>query len=617
MPIRRVNCSRSGTFPTVFAMIRPSHLLSTLCIGIAASWISYSFAQQGDGTNEQMDTHVFKPDKVAATPERIQALHLPKGFEIAPYATDLKNVRMLAVAPGGRVYATRRDQADLLLLQDLDQDGVADAPPRIVASRAGLHGIAISGQRIFLVTVKELFTAPLLPDGSMGPLEMLLGDLPDGGQHANRTIAVGPDGMLYLSVGSTCNACNETSPESATILRISPDGTQRSIYASGLRNTIGFDWELQTGELWGLDHGIDYLGDEAQPEELNQIRMGKTYGWPHVFADGPLNPQSTPPGEVSKEQWKSISVPMVLGLDAHAAPMQLRFYTGAGFPAEYQGDAFATLRGSWNRKRASGYQVVRIRFEQGRPTHVEPFITGFLVDGGKTHFARPVGLAQLPDGSLLIGDDANGVIYRVRYTGGQPAAQFARAAPATAMEQQAAQGMGVALAASREQARASAALAVSSPAFAANAPIPDRYSEYHDGVSPPLQWTAVGGAKSYALIMEDTDSKPVTPFVHWVAWNLPPTLQGLPEGLAEQMRLTEPAGVMQGRTSRGSHGYFGPRPPVGDPPHHYHVQIFALDTMLDVPLGSDRDTVLAAMSGHVLAKGAVVGTYRQRIKPPK
>ncbi|RYG94066.1 MAG: YbhB/YbcL family Raf kinase inhibitor-like protein, partial [Alphaproteobacteria bacterium] len=132
-----------------------------------------------------------------------------------------------------------------------------------------------------------------------------------------------------------------------------------------------------------------------------------------------------------------------------------------------------------------------------------------------------------------------------------------------------------------------------------------------------LQWEAVTDAKSYVLIMEDPDSKPITPFVHWVAWNIPAGTTSLPEGLQEQMRLTDPAGLLQGATSRGSVGYYGPRPPVGDPPHHYHFQLFALDTVLTVAPGSDRDKVLQAMKGSVLAKGELIGTYQQALAPPK
>lgn len=580
-------------------------LLAAAAVGVQA--------QQNDGTSVATQVHVIKPALTPATPDLLSSLKLPKGFSIQPFATDLKNVRVIVVADSGFVYATRRDQGDVVLLKDENNDGKADGPPQQVLHRPGAHGLAIRDGKLYLATVKEIFVAPLKPDGSLGEATLLVGDLPDGGQHPNRTLAFGPDGMLYVSVGSTCNACNETHPEAATMLRMSPDGKSRVIVASGLRNTIGFDWHPATGEFWGMDHGIDFLGDNEQPEELNLLVQGKQYGWPHVYGEGTIYPQSTPCGGLTKAQWRSMSTPMVLGYTAHAAPMQMLFYRGAQFPREYQGDAFVTMRGSWNRNPPSGYEVVRIRFRDGKPASTEPFLSGFLTSGGTRHFARPVGLAVAKDGALLVGDDANGVIYRVSSNskGGSPLAET----PAGQMEAQAKEGVGAPLAEARPETAASGALSVQSTAFTNDGPIPSKFSEYADGVSPALQWTAVPGAKSYALIMEDPNAKPITPFVHWVAWNIPGNQ--LPEGLAEQHRLTDPEGLLQGRNSRGSIGYFGPRPPVGDPPHRYRFLILALDSMLDIPPGSPRDVLLQAVAGHVLAKGTLEGTYQQTQKPQK
>ncbi|KQP23619.1 PEBP family protein [Pseudorhodoferax sp. Leaf267] len=589
----------------------------TAVAAVAAGLAMAALAQQGDGTDVPIRTNVFKPAKVDLTHERLAAIQAPAGFGVTVFANGLKNARILAVAPDGTVYVSRRDQGDVVMLRDQDGDGRADDGGRIVANRAGAHGLAIRDGSLYIATVKEIFKAPIKPDGTLGELEMLIGDLPDSGQHPNRTIAFGPDGMLYISVGSTCNACNESNPENATLLRATPDGKSRTIFASGLRNTIGFGWEPRTGALWGMDHGIDFLGDDVQPEELNRIERGRQYGWPHIWGAGGVNPQSTPVGEISKEQWKALSTPMVLGYTAHAAPMQMLFYPGGSFPAEYTGDAFVAMRGSWNRNPASGYEILRVRFADGQPQKFEPFVTGFLTDGGRTHIARPVGLAVAKDGALLMSDDANGTIYRVAYRGG--AGQMAAAAtpPAGPMQQQAMRGGGVPLAKDREETRAAGAITVTSATIAPQAAIPAKHSEYADGVSPQLTWTAVAGARSYAIVMEDPDARPVTPFVHWLAWNIPASVTHLPEGLQEQLRLTEPDGVLQGATTRGSPGYYGPRPPVMDAPHRYHFQVFALDTMLQVPPGADRDQLLAAMRGHVVAQGELVGTFQQQVKPPK
>lgn len=582
----------------------------------AACVATPSLGQQGDGTNVLIQTNVFKPAKVEATPQRIAQLKAPPGFEVSVFASGLKNARILAVADDGTVYLSRRDQGDVLMLSDRNGDGRADGPPVKVASRSNAHGLAIHDGKLYLVTVKEVFVAPIQRDGTLGPLEMIIGDLPDAGQHANRTLAFGPDGMLYISVGSTCNACNESDAESATMLRVSPDGKERTIFASGLRNTIGFGWQPRTGELWGMDHGIDFLGDEVQPEELNRIERGTRYGWPHVWGDGGLNPQSTPVGDITKEQWEAISTPMVLGYAAHAAPMQMVFYRGGSFPAEYSGDAFVTMRGSWNRNPAAGYEIVRVRFVDGQAQRFEPFVSGFLTDGGKTHIARPVGLAVAKDGSLLMADDANGLIYRVAYTG-RPGPARGPDAPADAMQRQAARGNGVPLTLVRDETRGAAPLTVSSATIAPGGTIPLKHSEYADGVSPQLSWSAVPNAKSYALVMEDSDSKSITPFVHWVAWNIPAEVTQLPEGLQEQLRLTDPDGVLQGATSRGSPGYYGPHPPPQDPPHNFHIQVLALDTVLALPLGADRDEVLAAARGHVIGKGELLGQFRAPAKPMK
>jgi glucose/arabinose dehydrogenase len=343
----------------------------------------------------------------------------PPGFSVNLFAKELGKPRVIAVAADGTVYVTRRDTGDVLMLRDDDRDGRASAPV-IVARRPQMHGIAIDGANVYLVTVKELFVAERLADGRLGPLRRLLDDLPDGGQHADRTVVVGKDGMLYVSVGSTCNACDETNQENATILKVKPDGSARSIFASGLRNTIGFAFEPASHALFGFDHGIDWLGDDDQGEELNEILEGHRYGWPYIYADHKRNPQDEPPGGLTMEQWDRMSTPPVLLHTAHAAPMQFAFYDGRQFPEEYRRDAFIALHGSWNRKPPSGFEVARVRFRGGRPAAIESFLTGFLVNLGPERWGaigRPFGLAVTPDGSLLVGDDLNGAIYRVTAPG--------------------------------------------------------------------------------------------------------------------------------------------------------------------------------------------------------
>lgn len=361
--------------------------------------------------------HVLEPKKLSPK-TLLSNVALPRGFEINIFARNLINPRMIAVAETGAVYVTRREQGDVIKLMDANEDGIAEHYS-VVATMEGMHGIAIEGPNVYLATVKDLYKARIQTNGKFSSLEHFVDDLPDGGQHPNRTIAIGPDGKLYVSVGSTCNACGETNPESATILQMNTDGTEREIFASGLRNTIGFDFEPVTGDLYGMDHGIDWLGDNEQYEELNLIVKGQQYGWPYIYGDGKFNPQDEPPAGITMEEWAAKSVEPIGHYTPHAAPMQMTFYTGTQFPQEYRGDAFIAMRGSWNRKPPAGYEVTRIRFSNGRPEKFEAFLQGFLSKKGKRwiHYGRLAGLAQAKDGSLLLSDDTNGVIYRIAYTG--------------------------------------------------------------------------------------------------------------------------------------------------------------------------------------------------------
>lgn len=366
---------------------------------------------------ERMEGYLATPQRLEFNESLLQQLQLPPGFQISVFAKDLGNPRNLAIAPDGTVYVTRREQGDVIALQDTNRDGRADRVRTVASGLKYVNGITINRDRLYFVTDRELYSTDLRPDGITGQPRMLINDLPDAGQHPNRTIAFGPDGMLYISVGSTCNACKETNPESATILRAQPDGRNRSIYAKGLRNTIGFAWHPQTQEFWGLDHGSDWRGNDIPPEELNRIVQGGNYGWPFCWGDKqPDVFLSSDPDGATKEEYCAKTQAPELTYTAHTAPMMMLFYTANQFPQEYQGDAFVTLRGSWNRNPIVGYKVMRVRYQNGKPTEFEDFVTGFLTKDGTAYFGRPVGLATASDGTLLFSDDTNGVIYRVSHT---------------------------------------------------------------------------------------------------------------------------------------------------------------------------------------------------------
>ncbi|MEX0721201.1 MAG: PQQ-dependent sugar dehydrogenase [Balneolaceae bacterium] len=394
-----------------------SHLTFHRTISFALLFLlfftSQLFAQQEEeAVSEEIITNVIKPGKIEATQERINQLQVPDGFTITKFAEGLGNPRMVITGNNGAVYVSRREQGDALLLRDTNNDGSANEVDTLITKK-GAHGIAIHENKFYLVTVKEVYSANLNDDDTVGELELLIDDLPDGGQHPNRTIAFGPDDKMYISIGSTCNACNETNEENATILQANPDGSDRKVFAKGLRNTIGFDWHPQTQELYGMDHGIDLLGDDESMEELNQIIEGQDYGWPAIYEDGKQNKIVDPDSLTYEELAAKAKKPLRMHT-AHSSPLGFVFYNSDMFPDEFHGDAFVTFRGSWNRNPPSGYKISRVHFENHLPAEFEDFITGFLVDD-ESQFARVTGIAVHPDGSLLFADDSNGIIYRVAY----------------------------------------------------------------------------------------------------------------------------------------------------------------------------------------------------------
>lgn len=356
----------------------------------------------------------FSPEPRTPTQARIDQLRVPDGFELNVYARDLGHARMLSTH-AEHVYLSRPMQGDVLRLIDEENDGVAESYVIVASGLMGVHGMAFDASTVYLATPTQVLRATVAPDGSFSTPNEIISDLPDGGQHPNRTLGIGPDGKLYISVGSTCNACAESNPEHATMLRAELDGSARTTFARGLRNTIGFGWHSLTNELWGMDHGSDWLGDDIPPEELNRLQAGDDYGWPYCYGDRQIDPVITDPPDTTKAAYCAMTAPPVLEVQAHNAPIAFAFYEGASFPASYQDDAFIALRGSWNRSVASGYKIVRLMFDDvGEPVGFEDFVTGFLIEDGLAQFGRLAGVAVAPDGALLFTDDENGFIYRVQ-----------------------------------------------------------------------------------------------------------------------------------------------------------------------------------------------------------
>jgi glucose/arabinose dehydrogenase len=359
-------------------------------------------------------TSIYRPRLMEVTEERIRQLRLPSGFSISVFAEGLGHPRMMKVMPDGTVYVTDRTNGKLMMVRDANGDGKADMS-RVLLQMDHLHGLDVFKGKLYLVAVKEIYEVELKVDGMLGKMKTIVSDLPDAGQHHNRTLKFGPDSMLYVSIGSTCNSCNETSDESAAMIRMSADGSNRKVYSKGLRNTIGFDWHPETRQLWGWDNGMDHLGDTIGREELNLLTDSGNYGWPYVYEKGLFEMHHSPRGE-THEAYDAKTIHPVLLYDAHAASMEYMFYKGTMFPSLYFQSGFVAMHGSWNSSHPVGHNIVRVIYDKGgNPVGMEEFLSGFLVDNGTGRFGRPVGIAQYTDGSLLVSDDLNGIIYRITY----------------------------------------------------------------------------------------------------------------------------------------------------------------------------------------------------------
>ena len=572
-------------------------LLTTAFCGLTGAAAFAAVTVQSNSTSNVIETTPLE-----VTPQRLENLQIPDGFTLTKFA-EIQNPRVIRVNPkNGDVYVSQREPGTISLLRDTDGDGRADVQ-RVVFTRKQAHGIAIKGDEMFIMTIRELYKAPIKSDGTLGKPKLIANDFPDAGQHPNRTLDFGPDGKLYISVGSTTNAANERNEENATIIQADANGKNRRVFASGLRNTIGFDWHPTTKRFYGWDHGIDTLGDDEAKEEINEIQYGKRYGWPFVYEDGKLISHPLPPAAFTREDWRDMTTFPRLMHTAHSAGLQWQFYDGSQFPAEYKGDAFVTLRGSWNRNPPSGYQLARIKFDEaGNPTAVEPFISGFLLEDPAPdvkwgNFARLVGLAQTRDGALLMGDDTNNTIYRVAYGAKNTPRPSVAALDARLLSSQILD--------------APKTIAVTSNVFKEGGTIPVDYTAYGNNLSPDLHWTNLpAGTQSVVVIMEDPIARAPKPAVHWLVANIAPDAAGLPLNVQPN---SKPKGGQMGGNILGEMAYFGPKPPADGLDHEYHFQVFALKKKLDLPMGYNRVALLDAMAGNVLARGELVGKFERKL----
>jgi glucose/arabinose dehydrogenase len=368
----------------------------------------------------------INPARVASRPAGAQ-LHVPAGFKVDIYATGFRDPRFLLTAPNGDIFVTESSSNQIKILRE--EAGKPNAPA--IFADQGLRdpfGIAFyppgnDPQFLYVANTNGVIRIPYrngdlkarAPAEKLGA-ELSPGGLLPGGGHWTRDVVFSADGKkMYVSIGSRSNVSDDAAETNrARIFEFNPDGTGQKVYAWGIRNAVGIAFRPGTNELWMSTNERDEIGDDLPPDYISSVRPGGFYGWPWFYIGNHVDPRHRGKHPELADQ---VIVPDVL-VQPHCASLNLCFYTGDQFPAEYKGDIFAAFHGSWNRTKRTGYKIVRVPFDHttGKAHgEFEDFVTGFVAPDGKV-WGRPVGITVAKDGSLLFSEDGNGTIWRVTYT---------------------------------------------------------------------------------------------------------------------------------------------------------------------------------------------------------
>jgi glucose/arabinose dehydrogenase len=339
-------------------------------------------------------------------------LKLPDNFKIEIFAKNLPGARVMAFGGDGSMWVTRTSAGAVTKLTIKDGKVVSQADVFNLTKLRGPHGIAFDPQnpQIFYLAEEHRISKIML-DTEISPQK--IADLPtQGGGHSTRTIEFGPDDRLYVSIGSSCNVCDENDPRRAAIYVMDKDGKNFKQYAKGLRNSVFFDWSEVDGSMWATDMGRDLLGDDTPPDEINVIKEGGNYGWPICYGKNIHDTNFDKKTYIRNPCQEPFETPSKVDLQAHSAPLGLDFVPEEGWPEEYWYDLIVAFHGSWNRSTPTGYKLVRIKLdEKGNYQGTEDFITGWLASNGA--LGRPVDVLIQPGGVMYVSDDKAGVIYKI------------------------------------------------------------------------------------------------------------------------------------------------------------------------------------------------------------
>jgi len=362
--------------------------------------------------DSKLAPHAGKMTETPASDIPVSKLKVPAGFKVELWSSGHPGGRAMALSDDGKkVYLGTRIIGRVYEVSDAGDKRTV----RVVVDKLTQPaGVAFKDGALYVFAIDKV----LKFDGIAGnpnaqPADMTAKfDLPKEQHHNWKYVAFGPDGKLYVPFGSPCNICEPPTKEYGQIRRYNPDGSGKEVLATGVRNSVGFDWHPKTKELWFTDHGRDWVGDNGPQDELNKVsKPGGFYGFPYCHAKGVPDPDIKKP-----DPCKGVTLPVAL-MGPHAAVMGVKFYTGKMFPASYQNTMFIARKGSWNRTKPMGFDVVNVRpSEDGKSAKVTPFMTGFQEGGDAYKFwGRPAYVAQMPDGALLVSDEQVGAIYRISY----------------------------------------------------------------------------------------------------------------------------------------------------------------------------------------------------------
>jgi glucose/arabinose dehydrogenase len=347
----------------------------------------------------------------------LNEIKLPPGFAIEVYSDQVPNARQMALSPKGILYVGSRGEGKVYAVVDGNKDGRADQVHVIARGLKMPSGVAFRDGALYVGDISRILRWDGIDARIAGPPKPVVVSeaFPGDRHHGWKFIAFGPDGLLYVPVGAPCNVCESEKPIYATITRmkIGADGKGGApeIVASGIRNTVGFDWHPQTRELWIAENGRDDLGNDVPPDELNRVsKPGLHFGFPYCHGG------DTPDPEFGKKQPCDRFEKPAIKLGPHVAAIGMRFYTGSQFPAAYRNQAFIAEHGSWNRDQPLGYRVTLVKIDGSRALSYETFAEGWLRKNGKA-WGRPADVLVMPDGALLVSDDEAGAIYRITYRG--------------------------------------------------------------------------------------------------------------------------------------------------------------------------------------------------------